>query len=145
MLQEHNLFNTTKSLKTEKILQRRTDLFYKKCLSKKYSNESENCYYPIPSSIIYYSKQLCEALLYSFSGLVLYFGFQHFVFYSAESRTGSGGTKRTSSAGSTGRGGKQENGQIMSSDSSMIQRVIKCCVKVPYCFRLKVTGNDFYE
>lgn len=33
----------------------------------------------------------------------------------------------------------------MSNDSSMIQRVIKCCVKVPYCFRLKVTSNDFYE
>lgn len=43
---------------------------------------------------------------YFISGLVLYFVFKNFVFYSAESRTGSGGTKRTSSAGSTGRGGK---------------------------------------
>lgn len=56
MLQEHNLLPQNHSKENWKILQRRTDLFYKKCLSKKYSNESENCYYPIPSSIIYYSK-----------------------------------------------------------------------------------------
>lgn len=129
MLQEHNLLPQNHSKKKLKKICKGGQIYStKNVCPRNIPMNLKIATTPFHHQLYIIQKQLCEALLHSFSGLVLYFGFQHFVFYSAESRTGSGGTKRTSSAGSTGRGGKQENRQIMSNVSSMIQRVIKCCV-----------------
>lgn len=106
MLQEHNLLPQIHSKENWKN-SAKEDRFI---LQKMFVQEIVQWIWKLllPHSIINYIlfKVAVWSITSSFSGLVLYFGFQHFVFYSAESRTGSGGTKRTSSAGSTGRGGK---------------------------------------